>query len=232
MKTILLILTLVFISHAQVPGYGKISATKAERMEAARFTLALVAVHDSNPVHRNYILDQLSNGVRPDEKEASAIFEDKSLFKTRDISLFRQIFNTSSPKAKNDLMGKDRIELWLENFAYIMATEELSRDQQLAVLKVADAIQGPLTKNSLDGLSIEMRPVFEHSLGQRIFGAIGPWKCTEMLGQQSTCNCSVGSSWNVSCNNDCTSPRIACMATEDGCGFLGFYSCSGSCLVG
>ena len=43
-----------------------------------------------------------------------------------------------------------------------------------------------------------------------------------------SCRCSVGSSFNVSCIDTCRG-GASCSNTEDGCGFLGWYSCNGWC---
>jgi hypothetical protein len=48
------------------------------------------------------------------------------------------------------------------------------------------------------------------------------------FGGFADCGCSVGSSWNVSCSDDCAGGK-GCSTTEDGCGFLGFYACDGGC---
>ena len=53
-----------------------------------------------------------------------------------------------------------------------------------------------------------------------------PEKRSEAFGN---CNCSVGSSFNMSCTNECSQGGIACLQTVDGCGFLGWYSCNGTC---
>jgi hypothetical protein len=47
--------------------------------------------------------------------------------------------------------------------------------------------------------------------------------------QMATCNCSIGSSFNMRCSDACKQGRVACLQTEDGCGFLGWYSCNGGC---
>lgn len=45
------------------------------------------------------------------------------------------------------------------------------------------------------------------------------------------CNCSVGSSFNMSCEDTCqpSGGHIACLATDAGCGFMWMYSCNGKC---
>lgn len=49
----------------------------------------------------------------------------------------------------------------------------------------------------------------------------------ESIGMRPVCSCSVGSSFNVSCGGECTAGL--CTATEDGCGFVGFFGCTGMC---
>jgi hypothetical protein len=44
------------------------------------------------------------------------------------------------------------------------------------------------------------------------------------------CYCSVGSSFNMQCSNDCsTSQGNGCTTTDGTCGFLGLYNCDGGC---
>jgi hypothetical protein len=241
MKHLFLIAALFGGTYAQVPGYGKTNATKPERMESARFQLALETVYDDRPIARNYVLDQLSNGVRPDEAQANQIFPDKSLFKIKDLTLFRKVFNTSLPWEKNSIMRQDRTNLWLTNFAYVLATENLNRPQQLFILKVADTIKGKFTREDLDSLEQEALTLFTKELGKKTFGAVGPVYCPYQDGGvvaaikfpvQAGCVCSVGSSFNISCTDECKTPRIACLQTEDGCGFLAWFPCTGSCSQG
>ncbi len=73
--------------------------------------------------------------------------------------------------------------------------------------------------------------------GARPFITVGKYKswggCKQNgVGKKmmANCYCSIGSSFNMQCENDCTSSQgNGCTTTDGQCGFLALYNCDGGC---
>jgi hypothetical protein len=89
------------------------------------------------------------------------------------------------------------------------------------------------SKELAKGFDVEALKLF----GPAMFSTVGPFKSVGSCIQNSrgklssgNCYCSIGSSFNMQCENDCTSSQgNGCTTTDGTCGFLGLYNCDGGC---
>ena len=133
-------------------------------------------------------------------------------------------FQTLQPERKS--------EFWREKLRKAEKTEELDFQQARLLEEIADfaapelysyqlvSIKGSKEEKRAKKLEKEALRLFPRKQLRRIFGGA----TTESI---ATCNCSVGSYFNMSCDYTCA--QLTCAGTADGCGFVGLYKCDGWC---
>lgn len=172
-------------------------------------------------------------------------FNDSTMSVVERKDLFRQLSNT------------EKSEIWVEHLKTGFSRYDLTLREKAVLQKVIDAISPTLYELNMnltiEELESEVEATFRYDIARALFGVLGdPDTAKCLVGQtrsifvnaaykpfsaSPSCWCNIGSSFNFSCadvpNNDCGQGggRIACIATEDGCGFLGFFSCNGSCVM-
>lgn len=153
---------------------------------------------------------------------------------------FSVIYETPRMAEKKVLwqaLSKDeQIEVRRENFAWGIQYLELSKDQSDYLDRFSNALP-TITKDEAGAFETEALELFTYKEGALLFGSVGPFKsCRKEIvfipNLQTSCPCSVGSSFNMSCSGECTAANNRCIVAGDGCGFAWLYSCNGLCQLG
>ena len=154
------------------------------------------------------------------------------------------------------LNAREKASIWREHLTRGFERYNLTYSEQSVLRSVIDALNTDLfalrQEEKVSALEDSVNATFRREIANSLFGLIGdpPTTACKLPSSGhslfvkanyqaqdaifSACNCSMGSSFNFSCydvpNNGCGSARIGCLASDDGCGFLGLYSCNGGCL--
>jgi len=222
MKTLFVILVLAFTLSAQ-------TLTKPQEV---RFHVAQVLLSKEwTPQQTSVLLRAINSPTKDLESEAVALFASRQVkdifykIGSRDTSSFRAAYNADVLADKKHLVIADRT-IWRTDFAYLIATNKYNAEQLDYFIRVSAVIND---KDKLGQMQEEARTLFKD---MSIFTEIGPYKslgtmCSSNVSGGGDCVCSVGSWFNGSCKNSCSSG--GCSNTQDGCGFLWAYACNGSC---
>lgn len=148
----------------------------------------------------------------------------EALFDTQSIFEKKEIWHT--------LTNDDKNEARRIHYAWGIHYLKLG-DEQTEFLDRFVVALDKLTKEQQNAFRDEALKLFTPEQNALLFGSIGPYKkCTPNIvsfNQPANCPCSVGSSFNLSCDGDCTGAGGRCTTTGDGCGFAWLYSCNGFC---
>jgi hypothetical protein len=133
------------------------------------------------------------------------------------------------------LTKAEQVEARRANFQWGIAHLNLT-GEQIEYLNRFGNVLPTITKRDARDYELEAIELFPKLKAQLLFGSIGPFtdQCNEQVFVKvrsfySTCPCSRGSSFNMSCRNECAAG--GCMITPDGCGFAWLFACDGSCQV-
>lgn len=235
MKTLVLILLLIG------PVFGQLDyAPTAKNKEAAvkmHFAIRLFR----GATQEEFLLKAIHNRKIVSEEEAKQIFTREELKQTffniggEDVTVFRRLYDAPTIAQKKaiwrNLLYSERIDVRRINFAWGVGYLGLNEIQTEYLLRFSKALP-KITKDQLDVFQIEATTLFTKEQGTLLFGSIGPYSACYTSGieePEGGCPCSIGSSFNMSCNNDCSSPGGSCTVTSDGCGFAWLYPCDGTC---
>jgi hypothetical protein len=134
------------------------------------------------------------------------------------------------------LTQSERVEARRMNFAWATGRLRLSEEQRDYLQRFSTALP-TITRDVLDAFQAEAIELFPIG-GDLLFGSIGPYRqCsvfTRILPSMlilGNCPCSVGSSFNMSCEGTCDASAGRCNHVGSGCGFAWMYSCNGYCAV-
>jgi hypothetical protein len=147
---------------------------------------------------------------------------------------------------------EERVNVWRDHFAHVLATEDLDADQREFLFRSLEALEaGELT----DELDAEAKLLFDRELGRRVFN-LGPFDCqaknitreirettlkrgsgfafasfsspvTRHSSPIADCNCGQTST-NWGCDGSCDASN-SCRKTPDGCSIFYMYPCDGKC---
>jgi len=238
MKTLILALILL-TGSAFAQDYGPKAADKES---AVRMHFAISLLRGSfNKSQESFLLKAISNRRSISEEEAARLFtrtELRDIFfgiGREDLTTFRELYGKSRVIEKKEawlkLPASERTDVRRINFAWVIGYSNLDDVQIDFLVRFSKALPN-ITREQLDLFHTEALGMFAKETGQLLFGSIGPYtdKCvpTNDL-QPRNCRCSIGSSFNLSCENDCGTEGPACTTTPDGCGFAWLYSCDGKC---
>jgi len=232
MKTILLIIFLVAAGIAQTPDdYVK------NKSFTVKFDLALAAINTPDPVKREFLLGAIEHPRKDLEAQAKQIFSRSEmrvfydLGKT-DITEFQKLWRSQFDKKDLYRASANKDRIWKENFAYAIASKQLSRPQQLYLFKLADSL--PLTKEKAVELEAEAVALFPRDLGRGIFATIGNAACPNLQASKKpvlgNCVCTTASG-NWSCKDTCQT-GTSCSIDPGNCGFMWLWDCNGMCNTG
>ena len=135
------------------------------------------------------------------------------------------------------LTRPEQIEVFRQNFAWGATHLDLDTEQLRFLARLSGRL-GTATLPELNEFEAEAIELFPEN-GDVLFGSIGPYtpcsvfveKMPITLNLQNDCPCSVGSSFNMQCDGECTTAGGRCTVKGSGCGFAWMYSCNGFCLV-
>jgi hypothetical protein len=240
MRTIILALLLTLPSFAQnvIDTYGV--QTSPNKREDIRFNAALNLVNgDWNPVQEASLVKVVTQPSKELELEVFANFsrEELKMFGRSnqfDIGLFRASFHLGSTQERwayiRGLTTAQKSQWWRTQIALALITEHLSPEQIENVLAIAKTLTANPDLKALARLEGVAIRVIGKELGTKLFGLSIPGQpcksaTTSLL---ANCGCAYGSYFN-SCTECNMASSNECSRTEDGCGFLGFYSCDGRC---
>jgi hypothetical protein len=237
MKTLILTLVMLTSAYGQLD-YGP-KATNKESVTKMHFAMRLLK-GDLDKSQESFLVRAIVNRRSISEGEARQLFstpELKGIFfgiGREDVSTFKQIYDkeqVSDKKAAWLALSKDeRVDVRRINFAWGIGYLDLNEVQIDYLLRLSKALPG-ITKDEADVFQTEAVGLFTKDLGRLLFSSIGPYKPCEQQLQQANCPCSVGSSFNMSCDGDCSASNGTCTVTGDGCGFAWLYQCNGRCVV-
>lgn len=130
------------------------------------------------------------------------------------------------------LNEQERIDARCENFAWGVRKLRLTAAQTEYLARFCSAL--PVSQEQGRTWEQESLTLFPKEKGQLLFGSIGPYIaiCPTFMVKTSfaNCPCSIGSSFNMSCDKPCGTGQ--CTATADGCGFAWLFPCDGYCQSG
>lgn len=239
MKILILTLLLIGTAFGQLD-YGP-KATNKEAAVKMHFAIRLFR-GNLDQAQEEFLVKAIIDRRTINEADAARLFtraELRDIFfgiGREDISTFRQIYDkgriAEKREAWRNLLFSDQIDVRRINFAWGVGYLNLNEVQIGYLLRFSKSLP-VVTKDELDVFQAEALEIFSREHGILMFGSIGPYvdTCKERDAnlQPSNCQCSIGSSFNMSCDGDCGSS--SCRATGDGCGFAWLYSCNGWCVA-
>ncbi len=187
----------------------------------------------------DFLLKAIHNRRLVNEIEASKLFSRDDLrdiffgIGHENISTFRQMYEKPTIAEKKDiwhrLLPDEKVDARRVNLAWGIGTLKLTEIQIEFLLRFSKKLP-TITKDEAEIFETEALALFSKETGRMLFGSIGPYSCTSSL-QPANCQCSVGSSFNMSCDGECSAGGSSCTTTGDGCGFAWLYSCNGRCAA-
>ena len=153
---------------------------------------------------------------------------------------FNEIFNNESLAEKREiwrsLTPEQKVDVWRLNFQWGIEHLNLTTEQLQYVAALSNSLP-TITMEEARKLEREAHDLFPNDKATLLVGTIGPFvsKCNVFVKasfQPTSCPCSIGSGFNMSCDGECMSPNGRCTTTLDGCGFAWMYACSGWCQAG
>jgi hypothetical protein len=164
---------------------------------------------------------------------------------------YREIYAMDTLAGKRrrmtELSPAVRRDVWRLHFENVRSSFDIDAEQSGVMDRFLD-IQRRADRDAMSELEAEALAAFDDShMRFAVFATIGPYRsvgqfCMPTLWQRVTasftthaqeggCPCSIGSSFNMSCTNECGRPGGACSTTEDGCGFGWMFACDGNCAT-
>jgi len=155
-----------------------------------------------------------------------------------DAETFWRIYDTQSIAGKKliwrALSKPEQVDVRRLNFEWGIIYLYLD-DTQIDFLGRLSTKLPTITRQQAHEFEAEANKLFSYRQAALLFGSIGPYRpCNFLLVKlptqrtlQPQCYCSIGSSFNMSCDTDCRTGF--CLSSEDGCGFMWLYSCNGIC---
>jgi hypothetical protein len=132
------------------------------------------------------------------------------------------------------LSDMERADARCENFAWGVRKLKLTPSQVEYLVRFCSAL--PVTQAQGRIWEQESLTLFPKEKAELLFGSIGPFisTCPQIFVKASmgNCPCSIGSSFNMSCDKPCGGAGGQCTVTPDGCGFAWLFSCDGYCQTG
>jgi hypothetical protein len=151
---------------------------------------------------------------------------------TDNYSKVRQIQNLSEKKRFVFGLDKaDRVKLWKRHNGYVLATEDLTDEQEEFLPRSFAAYE---RDEMTEELEQEASDLFPAELGEKVF-IPGPYtqavtiipKVSVFAFARTSCNCrQTGTNWSCSGHCDPTD----CTPTQAGCSIYWAYPCNGTCL--
>jgi hypothetical protein len=147
---------------------------------------------------------------------------------------------------------EERVNVWRDHFAHVIATEDLNADQREFLFRSLEALEAGGLTDELDG---EAKLLFDRDLGRRVFN-LGPFDCqaknitreirektlkrgsgfnfasfsspvTRHSSLLADCDCrQTGTNWG--CDGACDASN-SCVKTREGCSIFYLYPCDGKC---
>jgi hypothetical protein len=240
MKAIVLLLTLLTgVTFSQ--DYGR-QATDKEASVRMHFAIRLLRGNYTKQ-QEEFLLKGISDRRSISEEEAAQLFTRSELrdvffgIGREDISTFKKLYNLGRIAEKKEvwqnLSPAERVDARRINFAWGIGYHKLTEPQTEYLVRFSKALP-TITREEGDLFQTEAVGLFPKDLGRLMFSSIGSYtdKPCDPVNLQNSCPCSVGSSFNMSCDGDCTAASGRCSTTTEGCGFAWLYSCNGFCQIG
>lgn len=242
MKTIILILLSTLSTFAQLD-YSPQSTNKES---AVRMHFAIHLLRGGHTkTQENLLLRAIHDRRSINEEEAVKLFtrtQVRDIFFAigrENIKTYQSMYDLPKIADKKEvwyaLTDTERTDIRRINFAWGIGYLDLTQNQIDYLLRFSKALPG-ITKDTVAVFQAEAEGMFSRDTGTLLFGSIGPTvdkRCGDSRGglQPQNCPCSVGSSFNMSCDGDCTAAGSLCNVTPDGCGFSWLYRCDGWCVA-
>jgi hypothetical protein len=239
MKTILLTLLLTLPTFAQLD-YGP----RAQNKEAAvKMHFAIKLFRGVDEKQEAFLLKAIANRRAVSEAEAKEIFTQEEVrdvffgIGREDVTDFKRIYERewiAEKKAVWETLVRDaQYDVRRVTLAWGVGYLKFNEAQIDYALRFSKALPS-IRKEDLPTWEAEAVALFPKEIGWLVFGSVGPYKdkpCefVKVRSLSGNCPCSIGSSFNMQCNNECSAPGNSCTVTEDGCGFGWLYACSGNC---
>jgi hypothetical protein len=239
------ILLILLMTATTALGQLDYSPKSSNKESAAKMHFAIKLFRGVSTPQERFLLQAIRDRRSISETEAAQLFSTDELrdvffgMGRTDVKHFKQVFEKGSIAQKKaiwrTLTKDEQVDIRRINFAWgvgYLNLNEIQIDYLLRFSKKLPTVKGI----ELDVFQAEAALLFPKDIGRLLFGSIGPYEpCTAsiIIGDPvpvGNCPCSIGSSFNMSCDSECSSPT-GCTVTGDGCGFAWLYACDGSCRV-
>lgn len=150
---------------------------------------------------------------------------------------FKRVFNASTIEEKKTILqtltDEERYEVWNQDILWAKQFLALNEDQEEFLDEFLTSLP---TMTEEKARELERDSVVLPKNKADLIFAIGPYQpscgMVKIRFFKPNCWCSVGSSFNMSCDDTCAGQGGGCNSTEDGCGFAYLWSCDGGCNDG
>jgi hypothetical protein len=239
------ILLILLMTATTALGQLDYSPKSSNKESAAKMHFAIKLFRGVSTPQERFLLQAIRDRRSISETEAAQLFSTDELrdvffgMGRTDVKHFKQVFEKGSIAQKKaiwrTLTKDEQVDIRRINFAWGVGYLNLNEIQIDYLLRFSKALP-TVTGIKLDLFQAEAQLLFPKEVGFLLFGSIGPYEpCNSIIigdpQPVGNCPCSRGSSFNMSCNDECAAPN-GCSVTDDGCGFAWLYKCDGSCNTG